>query len=326
MARGQPKASPSEAAQEPERVTNAPRHHLGCEPEHDSAGRAGVVHREEAPDDTWRFAEVQRPRARNRHHQSDSPRRLSRPGRPRSTRGWAGGVDSRPVHGQQQRIRIQCGLRQRAGPRLSARVSSQPLQLLRTARIAEHHVMAGPREDRAELARPSTPNPGCRSACSEAGPLLQGFGVPRALDRNLRGGVVDFAEVVRRERDGNGSDVLVEALPLPGAGDGHDPRLLGQQPGERDLGGCRLLPLGDPLQQLDQGLIRLPGLRREARDDVAEVGAVERRVLVDLAREEALAQRAEGDEADPELLERGRQLLFRSSPPRVASASPRRSA
>src|SRR5439155_16673594 len=32
------KANPSEAAQEPDRVTNAPRHHLGCEPEHDSAG------------------------------------------------------------------------------------------------------------------------------------------------------------------------------------------------------------------------------------------------------------------------------------------------
>src|SRR5436309_14116762 len=33
------KANPPEAAQEPERVTNAPGHHPGCQPEHDSAGR-----------------------------------------------------------------------------------------------------------------------------------------------------------------------------------------------------------------------------------------------------------------------------------------------
>ena len=39
------------------------------------------------------------------------------------------------------------------------------------------------------------------------------------------------------------------------------------------------------------------------------------RVLVDLAREEALAQRAERNEADPEFLERRQHLLLRLSPP-----------
>ncbi len=37
-------------------------------------------------------------------------------------------------------------------------------------------------------------------------------------------------------------------------------------------------------EQIDQGLIRLQRLRREARQGAAEVGAVEGGVLVDLAR------------------------------------------
>ena len=72
--------------------------------------------------------------------------------------------------------------------------------------------------------------------------------------------------------------------------------------------GVALLPLRDPGEQLDQGLVRFACLRREARDGVAEVGAVEARVLVDRAGQEALAQRAEGHEADPELLERRQHL------------------
>ena len=39
-------------------------------------------------------------------------------------------------------------------------------------------------------------------------------------------------------------------------------------------------------------------------------------VVVDLAREEALAQRAEGDEGDPELLEDWQDLLLGRSPPK----------
>jgi len=38
-----------------------------------------------------------------------------------------------------------------------------------------------------------------------------------------------------RQFDSNGSDVLVQTLELVGSRDGHDPRLLGQQPGKRDL-------------------------------------------------------------------------------------------
>ena len=135
------------------------------------------------------------------------------------------------------------------------------------------------------------------------------------MHRDLRGGALDLAEVVGRQFDGSRPDVLLQAMQLRGARDRNDPRLLGEQPGERDLGRRRLLPLRDLAEQIDQGLVRLPGLRREARDDVAEVGAVERRVLVDLAREEALAQRAERNEADAEFLERRQHLLLGLPPP-----------
>src|SRR5262245_41872185 len=81
-------------------------------------------------------------------------------------------------------------------------------------------------------------------------------------------------------------------MQLRGAPDRNNPRLLGQQPRERDLSGGCLLPLRDLTEQVDQGLICLPGLRRAAGEGVAEVGTVEPRAFVDLSREVALPQRA----------------------------------
>src|SRR6266567_4615873 len=99
------------------------------------------------------------------------------------------------------------------------------------------------------------------------------------------------------------SDVLLQARELRGTRNRHDPGLLGKQPGERDLRRGRLLAFCDLAKQIDQGLIRFPSLWRKARDDVAEVGMVERGVFVDLSREEALAERAKWNEGDSELLE-----------------------
>ena len=113
-------------------------------------------------------------------------------------------------------------------------------------------------------------------------------------------------------------------MQLGGAGDRHDPGLLRQQPGERDLRRRRLLSAAMSAEQIDQRLVCLAGLRREARDDVAEVGAVERRVLVDRAGEKSLAERAEGNEADAEFLERRQDLLFGLAPPQRILALQRR--
>src|ERR1035441_3301589 len=96
------------------------------------------------------------------------------------------------------------------------------------------------------------------------------------------------------------------------ARDWNNPRLLRQQPSERDLSRRRLLPFSNGAKQINQGLIRLERLRREAREGAAEVGFIEGRFLVHLPREEALAQRAVGNEADSELF-KGRYHLHRKS-------------
>jgi hypothetical protein len=136
------------------------------------------------------------------------------------------------------------------------------------------------------------------------------FRIPRSLDRDPRSGAVDVAEVVRRELEVDRPDVLFEATPFGRARDRDDPRLPGQQPREGHLTGCRLPAPRDRLQKVHQRLIRLPVLRGEARHAVSEIGAVERRRLVDPPREEPLPQGTERHQADAELLQRWQQLPF----------------
>src|ERR1039457_2697776 len=102
-------------------------------------------------------------------------------------------------------------------------------------------------------------------------------------------------------------------MQLCGAWDRYNPRLLGQQPRKCDLSRCRLLPFRDSAEQINERLIRLESLRREARQRAAEVGTVELRIFVDLAREEALAQGAVRDKADSEFL-KGRDDFLLQSP------------
>src|SRR5712691_10880646 len=104
-------------------------------------------------------------------------------------------------------------------------------------------------------------------------------------------------------------------MQLRGAWDRYNPRLLRKQPGKRNLSRCRLFPLCDAAEQIDQGLICLESLRREARKGAAEVGTVELRAFVDLPREKALAQRAVRDKSDSEFLQGWYHFLFRSPRP-----------
>src|SRR6266850_7336479 len=132
--------------------------------------------------------------------------------------------------------------------------------------------------------------------------FLQIFRVPSPLQRNLRDGALDSAEIFDREFDGSCADIFFEACQLGRAGDWNNTRLLGQQPSQRDLSRCRLLLFCELAKQINHGLICFPSLWAKARNDVAEIGAIERCILVDLAGKEALAKRAKWNEADPEFL------------------------
>ncbi len=103
-----------------------------------------------------------------------------------------------------------------------------------------------------------------------------------------------------------------ESLVVPGIG--RDPRLLCEQPGEGDLRGRGFLLLREPGDHVDERLIGFAVFFAETRDDGAEIGAVELGGRVDLAGEEAFAERAEGNEADAELFECGHDGLFGLAP------------
>src|SRR5882672_10313784 len=83
---------------------------------------------------------------------------------------------------------------------------------------------------------------------------LQVFRVPSPLDSDLRSSGLDVTQIVGRQFDGGRCDVLLQSPELRGAGDWHNPWLLGQQPRERDLRRCRLLPFSDRAEQIDQAL------------------------------------------------------------------------
>src|SRR5690349_17235001 len=99
------------------------------------------------------------------------------------------------------------------------------------------------------------------------------------------------------------------------AGNWNDPRFLGEQPGECDLRGRGVLLFGDSLQQINDRLVRFARLGRKPRHDVAKVGAIERRVLVDLSGKKAAAERTEWNKTNTEFFEHSKRFLFRPSPP-----------
>ncbi len=99
---------------------------------------------------------------------------------------------------------------------------------------------------------------------SQASPFLQCFGVPRSFDLDLCGGTLNLTQIVGRQFNGHGADVLFQPVQLRGAGNGHDPRLLRQQPGQRDLRRCRLLLRGDPPSRSTRAwfALRASGVKR----------------------------------------------------------------
>ena len=105
--------------------------------------------------------------------------------------------------------------------------------------------------------------------------------------------------IVRGQLDCDGADVLLEARKLRRAGDRRDPRLLGETSSERDLRRGCLLASRNLTETIDERTVRLARLGREARHDIAEIVLVERRALVDGAREETFPSSARGMQIGP---------------------------
>jgi hypothetical protein len=82
-------------------------------------------------------------------------------------------------------------------------------------------------------------------------------GVAVADDLDLVQGLADLAKVLGRQLHVGRRHVLLQASHLRRTGDGDDPGLLRQEPGERDLRRRRLLLRGDRAEALDERLVRL---------------------------------------------------------------------
>ena len=111
------------------------------------------------------------------------------------------------------------------------------------------------------------------------------------------------------------AQILLQPMQLRSSGNRDDPRFLSQQPGNRDLRRCSLLLPRNVAEHIHQGLVRFPVLFVETGNDVAKIRAIELRVLVDSASEEAFPERAERDKANPQFLKRRQNLALRLSPP-----------
>jgi hypothetical protein len=83
-----------------------------------------------------------------------------------------------------------------------------------------------------------------------------------------------------RSNDRNGTrdkaSLLLGPVKLCGTGDRHDPRLLSEEPRDRDLRGSRVLLFRDSAEPVDEHLIGLHCLRCEARQNTTKVVAASR--------------------------------------------------
>src|SRR5437879_6484501 len=81
-------------------------------------------------------------------------------------------VDARPMHGEQKSVRVLRSLTRRPRPRMPFGILGKPLQLLRAACIAEHHLMPRAREEGPEFAahQPRTEDANAHAAPPSAMP------------------------------------------------------------------------------------------------------------------------------------------------------------
>src|SRR6188472_702100 len=98
------------------------------------------------------------------------------------------------------------------------------------------------------------------------------FRVACAMKLDLRRRAIDLSKVLGAQVNVYGLQVLVQAMRLRRPRDRHDPGLLREQPGQRELRRGRAFPLREGLQPVHEGQIGLAVLLSEPRHGVAKVG------------------------------------------------------
>src|SRR6266446_10690787 len=155
-------------------------------------------------------------------------------------------VDARPMHGEQYRVRILRRLARCARPRFPFRIARELLELLLAVRVAEHHFMPRSRPDRAELAAHEPRTETADAHGLKPRPSFELFRVAFPMYRDLCSGVVDLTKISGCEFYVDRPDVFLQTVHLLGSRNRDDPRLLREEPGERDLRRRRSLRLCDP--------------------------------------------------------------------------------
>src|SRR5712671_649261 len=110
------------------------------------------------------------------------------------------------------------------------------------------------------------------SSRSAAGRCFELLGVARAPDRDRGRSAFDLGEVVPRQLDIRRAEVLLEPVELCGTGNRHDPRLLPEEPRDRDLRESRVLLFRDSAEQVDAGFGR--SSTRAWSNDIARLPAL----------------------------------------------------
>src|SRR6185437_3050882 len=93
------------------------------------------------------------------------------------------------------------------------------------------------------------------AASSAIDVALKVLGVAVAVNGNLGRRSLQFAQILRRKHERGRGQVFLEARQLGGAGNGHDPGLLRQQPSQRDLGLGGPALIGESSENADQCLV-----------------------------------------------------------------------
>src|SRR4051812_34714147 len=131
-----------------------------------------------------------------------------------------------------------------------------------------------------------------RSSMSTIRKLEHCFRQPLTFHWDLRRRLADLVEINGTKGHVNRREVLFETSHLGRTGDRHDPRLLREQPRERNLRWRRALLRRHALQQIDERHVCRTCLSGEPRRNVAKIVVGELRGRIDLSGKKACAERA----------------------------------